>query len=236
MRSELYLADTFGLTYNDLYRDIATIKEWSLERIQCQLYSDGLFYGIADAMNYSQNMLTPESKRKFEKFCFESWGLFNRDLLRCILSLSALESILTTNFFTYKLHYDIAQDLHGSPINNRNEWTPMKRELGTSVVRASEDYLFTCAVHRNDKLSQLISLDAEEIRNFRTGKNCEEFRAFFHNATSMLVLPYTQPDEIAKEVFIKVDEMLNKYQTLSEDAKKQLERELYLDWQRPEWG
>lgn len=220
VKSKEYLSNTFGLTYNDYISDIGTIKEWSLERIQAQLYSDGLFYSVGEAMNYSQNMISDKSKREFENLCFELWGGFNRDFLRCILFLEALRGIAHTSYYTYKIHYNIAQQLRGCPINNRNEWTPMKMEFGSATFRASEDYLFTCAVHRNDQLYQLVSLTESELCQLRTRKTCAEFRNFFHQATNSLILSYSDTEEIANEVFAKVDEMLITHEQLSALSKK----------------
>lgn len=220
VKSKEYLSNTFGLTYNDYSSDIGTIKKWSLERIQAQLCSDGLFYSVGEAMNYSQNMMSDKDRCEFENLCFKLWGRFNRDLLRCILSLEALIGIVHTSFYTYKIHYNIAQQLRGCPINNRNEWTPMKMEFGSATFRASEDYLFTCAVHRNDQLYQLVSLTESEICQLRTQKTCAEFRNFFHQATNSLILPYSDTEEIAKEVFAKIDEMLITYEQFSVSSKK----------------
>ena len=103
---------------DNIVKGIKILKDLSLEDIQKKLVESGIGSNIAEAMNYTQNMLTESEKRFFyisisifnigcsrikqfsilfyilltmqnmltesekrffEKFCFESWGGFNRD-------------------------------------------------------------------------------------------------------------------------------------------------------------
>ena len=78
---------------DDIVSNIEKIKNLSKEKIQEELYRNGIYESYLEALNYSQNLLTEDVKKEIEKFCFEAWVILNRDFVRCILTLEALPAM-----------------------------------------------------------------------------------------------------------------------------------------------
>lgn len=206
---------------DDIVSNIEKIKNLSIEKIQEELYRNGIYESYLEALNYSQNLLTEDEKKEIEKFCFEAWGNFNRDFVRCILTLQALPAMATVNYYTYKLHSLLTMRLKSNPIMSRNEWAPMQRELKNQSLKVSGDYMYTCAIHRNDQMATLMELDYDEIVRYHNKKQCTDFRNLFYRATNEIVNTHVNVDEIANEVFSKTDDLLMKeYNNIFANKKK----------------
>lgn len=207
---ERFAKEIFGLGNGEVWEDIAVMKELSLEEAQEKLYDYGLYLNLGEAMTYSQDLLSESEKREFEKFCFESWGYFNRDFLRCVLMRQAIPSMAITLFYTYKQHGLMSAHLKSNPILGRNEWMPIKREAFNKSIKATEEYLFCCSVHRNDKMQELVSFNPEEIMELRNQDDPKSFRRFFHEVTQDMYFTYNDLDGISNEVYKRFDEVLDK--------------------------
>ena len=207
-----WINEIFGITSdeNDFVRNLEKVKQLPIEKIQEKLYRNGIYQNYIEALNYSQNMLSEKEKKEIERVCFELWGTFNKDFVRCLLTLEALPSLATTNYYTYKLHFILAMRLKSNPIMSRNEWAPMQRELKNQSLKVSGDYMYTCAIHRNDQMASLMELDYDAIVKYHNRKQCADFRSLFYEATKEIVNTYVNVDEIAKEVFCRIDELLAK--------------------------
>ena len=208
--TQKYVSDVFGLGKGEFWEDIAILKDTSLEEAQTKLFDNGLYYRIDEAMNYSQSLISEKERRDFEQFCFESWGTFNRDFLRCYLMRAVIPNLTMVSFSEYKKINAISTKLNSNPILDRNDWMPLKSEAASSKFRATEDYLFCCSVHRNDKMNALISLTPEELLDIRSKNEPSEFRDFFHKVTGDMYHTYDELDEISEEVYSRFDEMLDK--------------------------
>ena len=204
-----WINQIFDIT-NDVVSNIEKIKNLSIDKIQEELYRNGIYQNYLEALNYSQKLLTEDEKRFIEMFCFESWGDFNKDFVRCLLSLQALPSMATVNYYEYKLHSVVTMRLKSNPIMSRSEWVPLQRELKKQSLRVSSDYMYTCAIHRNDQMAALMELDYDEIVRYHNKKQCTDFRDFFYRATNEIVNTHVNVDEIANEVFFKIDDLLKK--------------------------
>lgn len=209
LEGEKYVKEIFGIGDGELWEDVLLMKNLSLEEAQKKLYDHGMFLNLEEAMTYSQDMLSEKSKREFEKFCFESWGYFNRDFLRSILMLEAIPVIATNLFNIYKQHGLISAYLKSSPILGRNEWMPVKREALNKSFRATDEYMFCCSVHRNDKMQELVSFAPEEIMEIRSKDEPKSFRSYFHKVTEDMYFTYDDLDGISNEVYERFDELLN---------------------------
>ena len=127
----------------------------------------------------------------------------------------------TLNYYTYKLHSVLTMRLKSNPIMSRNEWAPLQRELKKQSLRVSGDYMYTCAIHRNDQMAALMELDYDEIVRYHNKKQCTDFRDLFYRATNKIVNTHVNFDEIANEVFSKIDDLLiNEYNTAFLNKKK----------------
>ncbi len=208
-----WINDVFGFypdsNMDNIVKGIKILKDLSLEDIQKKLVESGIGSNIAEAMNYTQNMLTESEKRFFEKFCFESWGGFNRDFLKSVLAYQSLCSITITLFIREKEAFCVANELSSNPIIGSDEWAPLLRDLKDSFLQASPNYMYTCAIHRNDKMSSLMFLEPNEVKTMHSKKNIEEYRELFYSATSDIEYAYGDVDKIANEVFIKLDEAID---------------------------
>lgn len=209
LEGKKYVNEIFGLGDGELWEDILLMKNLSLEEAQEKLYEYGMFLNLGEAMTYSQDMLSEKDKREFEKFCFESWGDFNRDFLRCVLMLEAIPSIAINLFYIYKQHGLMSAHLKSNPILGRNEWMPVKRDALNKSFRAPDDYLFCCSVHRNDRMQELVSLNPDEILEIRSKDEPKNFRRFFHKVTEDMYFTYDDLDGISNEVYKKFDELLD---------------------------
>ena len=218
-----WINEIFGITFdnNDIVSNIEKIKNLSKEKIQNELYKNGIYVSYLEALDYHQNLLDEETKREIERFCFQSWGRFNRDFVRCILSLDALPAMVTVNYYTYKLHSLLTMRLKSNPIMSRNEWAPLQRELKNQLLNVSSDYMYTCAIHRNDQMASLMELNYDEIVRYHNKKQCTDFRDFFYKATNEIVNTHVNVDEIANEVFSKTDDLLmEEYKNIFLNKKK----------------
>ncbi len=218
-----WINEIFDITVDidNVVSDIEKVKNLSIEKIQRELYRNGIYINYLEALNYSQDLLKENVKKEIEKFCFQSWGMFNKDFVRCLLTLEALPTMAATSYYAYKLHFLLALRLKSNPIMSRNEWAPMQRELKEQLMRASSDYMYTCAIHRNDQMATLMELDYDEIVRYHNKKQCAEFRNFFYKATSEIVNTFVNVDEIANEVFSKTDDLLmNEYNNILHNRKK----------------
>lgn len=213
--ADSWVNEMFGIkeTINgtdNLVNNISLLKDMTLEEIQEKLYKNGIYQSVTEALNYSQNLLSDAEKREIERFCIESWGSFNRDFVRCLLLMEALPSIALTNYYTYKLHTIISAQLNSSPIIAQREWGALQRDLKNHPLPVSTDYMYTCAVHRNDNMAILMSLNYDEITKYHGKTSCAEFRNFFNKATQEIVNTHVNFDEIANEVFVRTDALLKK--------------------------
>lgn len=221
----LWVKDMFGIDVqakdiDDIFNNIDILRGKTLEDIQTELYKNGIIQSIADALNYSQSMWSNQKKFEIEKLCFEHFGQFNRDFAKCFLLMEALPAMATVNNYIYKSHTVASNILNSLPIISQREWASLYRDLKNNPLQVSEDYMFTCAVHRNDKMSALMSLDYEEIVQYHNKDNCYKFRSFFHKATEEIVNSHENFDEIANEVFIRMDALLkDEYQKVARDKK-----------------
>lgn len=202
--------EIFGLGNGEAWEDIALMKNLSIEEAQNKLYAHGMYLNLAEAMTYTQDLYSEEEKRKIEEFCFESWGHFNRDFLRCVLMIQAIPDIAITLFYSYKQHGLMATHLKSNPILGRNEWMPIKREAFNKRIRATEEYMFCCSVHRNDKMQRLVTFNPEEIMELRNQEDPKSFRHFFHEVTEDMYFTYDDFDGISNEVYKRFDELLDK--------------------------
>lgn len=103
----------------------------------------------------------------------------------------------------------VANELSSNPIIGSDEWNPLLRDLKGSFFQASPNYMYTCAIHRNDKMSSLMFLEPNEVKTMHNKKNIEEYRKLFYSATSNIEYSYGDVDKIADEVFIKLDEAID---------------------------
>ncbi len=202
--------EIFGLGSGEVWEDIQLMKDISLDEAQDKLYEHEIYLNLGEALTYFQDMLSEKEKREFEKFCFESWGYFNRDFLRCVLMRQAIPSIAISLFYTYKQHSLMTAHLRSNPILGRHEWMPIKREAFNKSIRATEEYMFCCSVHRNDKMQELVSFNPEEIMELRNQDDPKNFRRFFHQVTEDMYFTYDDLDEISNEVYKRFDEVLDK--------------------------
>ena len=206
---EKYVNEIFGLKPGNLWENISLMKDLSLEDAQETLLTSGMSLNLGEAMTYSQDMLSEEEKRAFEQFCFESWGYFNRDFLRCVLMQQAIPSIAISLFYGYKKHSQISIKLKSNPILGRHEWMPIKRDAASKNYKATDEYMFCCSVHRNDKMQELVWLNPEEVLELRSKDNPRNFRKFFHEVTEDMYFSYDNLDEITNEVYKRFDELLD---------------------------
>ena len=223
---DLWIKEMFGITTEirgseDLAKNLSILKGMSLETVQTKLYENGINESIAEAMNYSQNQLTVADKQRIEALCFSLWGNFNRDFVKCILLMEALPGIAHVNYYNYKLHTAISTQLRSSSIIAQREWAPLRRDLKKHPLQVSTDYMYMCAVHRNNKMSELMTLSHDEIIKYHNKTSCAEFRNFFYRATEEIANTHSNFDEIATEVFDKTDALLKKeYADISTSKKK----------------
>lgn len=218
-----WINQIFDITGNNdgIVSDIEKIKNLPIEKIQEELYRNGIYQNYIEALNFGLQRLTEDNRKEIEKFCFEAWGCFNREFVRCILTLDALPAMATLNYYTYKLHSVLTMRLKSNPIMSRNEWAPLQRELKKQSLRVSGDYMYTCAIHRNDQMAALMELDYDEIVRYHNKKQCTDFRDLFYRATNEIVNTHVNFDEIANEVFSKIDDLLiNEYNTAFLNKKK----------------
>lgn len=218
-----WINEIFDITANkdDIVSNIGKVKHLSIEKIQEELYRNGIYEDYLAALDYNQNLLDENTKKEIESFCIQSWGRFNRDFVRCLLTLEALPSLATVSYYTYKLHSLLAMRLKSNPIMSRKEWAPLQRELKKQTLNVSSDYMYTCAIHRNDQMASLMELNYDEIVLYHNKKQCTDFRNFFYKATNEIVNTHVNVDEIANEVFSKTDDLLmEEYKNIFSNKKK----------------
>lgn len=216
-----WIKEIFDISSHEKVIDsVEKLKKYSIKEIQEKLYVNGIYNSYLEAISYSLNMLDEPTRRGVENFCFKNFGTFDENYARYFLTLEALPNIATTNYFGYKSHTYIATQLKTNPIMERDEWAPVQREAKKQLFMASGNYMYTCAVHRNDKMGKLMELNDNEILQFHSRKQCNDFRDFFFRATKDIVYTYADADEIAEEVFAKIDELLEKeYNTILKNKK-----------------
>lgn len=225
--NEMFGIDVKTRNIDNVFKNVEILQDKSLKDIQTELYKNGIIQSIADALNYSQSMWSDQIKIEIEKLCFDRFGEFNRDFAKCFLLMEALPALAILNNYIYKSHTITSNILNSLPIMSQREWAPLHRDLKNNPLRVSEDYMFTCAVHKNDKMSALMSLDYEEIVQYHNRDNCYEFRSFFHKATEEIVNSHENFDEIANEVFFKVDALLeDEYQKAIQDKKYKMKNSI----------
>lgn len=217
-----WASEMFGLLEKKTSEEILeALINMPLEDVNTILKSNGILQPIHEAMNYSQNLLSDEEKRDIELYCIEKWGEVNRDYIKGFMLKKAIPGLTMLNYYLYRYHTKIACELKSFPIIAYNEWAPLRRDAKSHPFQVSTDYMYTCAVHRNDKMSALMNLDYETIVSCREKSGSEDYRNFFRRATQDIVDTHENFDEIANEVFARTDELFQKeYRKAIEDKGK----------------
>ncbi len=215
--------EIFGINYKDDTRipeNIRILKNLSDCEIQRRLAEKEIYVNLQEAQQYEYDSMRPEIKSELKEFSIESWGKLNKDFLRCVLNYCIIKHIIITNHRMYKLHSMQAIELNANPIFNRDEWEPFLYEMAGCSYPASDEFKYMCAVHRNDKMSMMVQMSAQEIEKYRYGKDAEIFRDFLCSAVKSIHDVPDHFDEISKSVFEKFDSLLESECKKIEEMKK----------------
>ena len=207
-----WISDVFNLSMEepDYEDDIKKLKEYPADEIEFALIENGFDKSYLGGLNYHMQLLSEDQRRCNEELCRSIFGSVDREGIRAILSYEVLPNIAGINCTCYSFDMHISNLLGINPILSRKEWMPLKRDMQGKMLPATDDYLFGAAVHRNDRMAELVSLDDEELLLLHSSENCSRFRKLFHEANQEIRVPYSNIEEISEEVFAKTDEILEK--------------------------
>lgn len=201
----------FGLDYSGtspMSENFKILKNLSDSEVQRKLAENEIYVNLAETQQYELYSMDSMTKTGYAKFMIDSWGKYNEDFMRCVLNYSIIKNIIATNHCIYKTHCMQSIRLNANPIFNKDEWEPFVYEMSGSSYPASDGFKYMCAVHRNDKMAMMVQMSAQEIERYRAGKDVEIFRDFLCKAVKSI---HNTPDcfeDISKEVFEKIDNLL----------------------------
>ncbi|WFR55052.1 hypothetical protein QA584_15685 [Anaerocolumna sp. AGMB13025] len=202
----------FGVDYSgetELWKNIEILKSLSDLQIEKKMAECEIYINMAEAQQYEWDTMEKDTIQQYIQFMNESWGCFNKDFMRCVLNYAIINNIITTNHYTYKMHCKESINFKANPIFNKDEWEPFLYEVAGNAFPASDEFKYMCAIHRNDKLAEIVELSSDEILDHREYKNVTQYRDFLGKAVASIHNTPDQFEEIAIEVFSKIDELLD---------------------------
>lgn len=199
----------FNLDYktNDVYEMLNILRKLSDEDISKILTENNILIDIREAQSYEWFMAGPDN---LIKSSIELFGYFNRDFIRCILNNAAIIHIITDLLFVYNAHCNQANISNMFPIFNIYEWFPIQYYYSNiPAMNATVEYKYICAVQRNDKMAYMVQMNIDELIKFKASGECSRFREFFNMAANQINKTPDKFDDIAFEIFRKIDEIID---------------------------